>query len=68
MSNKSVEYATKVLSGDIVAPSQVRKACENFLHEFNTLQYQDDHKFMWNEQNELLVDEIIKNLNFASWS
>jgi len=34
MPNKSYEYATKVLAGDIVAPSQVRQACINFLHEY----------------------------------
>ncbi|MCM2532170.1 hypothetical protein NDK43_06880 [Neobacillus pocheonensis] len=34
--NKSVEYSEKVLSGEIVAPSQVRQACKNFLHEFKS--------------------------------
>ncbi|MEJ9232224.1 terminase large subunit [Peribacillus butanolivorans] len=63
--NKSVEYATKVLSGEIVAPSQVKKACENFLHEYNVLQHQEDYKFMWNDKIELIIDEIIKQLNFA---
>ncbi|MGE7903441.1 hypothetical protein ACQKNS_03455 [Peribacillus sp. NPDC094092] len=62
---KSVEYATKVLSGEIVAPSQVKKACENFLHEYNVLQHQDDYDFKWNDKIELIVDEIIKQLNFA---
>lgn len=65
MMNKSVEYATKVLSGEIVAPSQVKKACENFLHEYNVLQHQDDYDFKWNDKIELIVDEIIKQLNFA---
>jgi phage terminase large subunit-like protein len=63
--NKSVEYATKVLSGEIVAPSQVRKACENFLHEFNVLQHDDSYQFMWSDKIEAGVDSIIKLLNFA---
>jgi len=65
MANKSYEYATKVVSGEIVAPEQVRKACENFLYEYDILQYSPDHPYIWNEQTELLIDEIIKNLNFA---
>ncbi|MDG4850524.1 terminase TerL endonuclease subunit [Peribacillus frigoritolerans] len=63
--NKSVEYAERVLSGEIIAPSQVRKACENFLHEYNVLQHQDGYKYMWNDEIELIIDEIIKQLNFA---
>lgn len=63
--NKSVEYATKVLAGEIIAPSQVRKACENFLHEYNVLQHQDDCLFMWNDEIETAIDVIIKELNFA---
>lgn len=65
MMNKSVEYAEKVLSGEIVAPSQVRQACKNFLHEFNVLQYQDDHVYKWNTKIEKKINKIIKNLNFA---
>ncbi len=65
MSNKSVEYAEKVLSGEIVAPKQVRKVCENFLREYNVLQHQDDYPYMWNHEIETLVSEIIKQLNFA---
>ncbi|USK33524.1 terminase large subunit [Bacillus sp. F19] len=63
--NKSVEYAEKVLSGEIVAPSQVRKACENFLHEFNVLQHDPNHPYKWNSKIEKKIDKIIKNLNFA---
>ncbi|MFC0469567.1 terminase TerL endonuclease subunit [Halalkalibacter kiskunsagensis] len=63
--NKSVEYATKVLSGEIVAPSQVRQACKNFLEEYNVLQHQEDYPFMWNDKIEVAIDEIIKLLNFA---
>ncbi|MFD6211203.1 terminase TerL endonuclease subunit [Peribacillus sp. NPDC060253] len=63
--NKSVEYATKVLAGEIIAPSQVRKECENFLHEYNVLQHQKDYDFMWNDDIELFIDEIIKELYFA---
>ncbi|MBG9470141.1 terminase [Bacillus thuringiensis] len=63
--NKSYEYATKVLNGEIIAPSQVRKQCENFIHEFDVLQHLDEYEYMWNEQNEMLVDGIIKQLNFA---
>jgi hypothetical protein len=33
MMNKSYQYATKFLAGEIVAPAQVCKACENFLYE-----------------------------------
>ncbi|MEM4997893.1 terminase large subunit domain-containing protein [Priestia megaterium] len=65
MPNKSYEYATKVLAGDIVAPSQVRKACENFLEEFDKLQHDPNYPYFWDEEVELVVDEIIKQLNFA---
>lgn len=65
MMNKSVEYATKVLSGEIVAPSQVRKTCENFLHEYNVSQHENDYPYMWNEKIERKINAIIKNLNFA---
>lgn len=65
MLNKSYEYATKVVAGDIVAPSQVVQACKNFLHEFDVLQNQPDYPFRWNEDIELMIDEIIKQLNFA---
>ncbi|MGR2742286.1 hypothetical protein [Bacillus sp. N6] len=40
--NKSYEYAMQVVNGEVVAPSQVRKQCENFIHEFDTLQHQDN--------------------------
>ncbi|PFX73752.1 terminase [Bacillus cereus] len=63
--NKSVEYAEKVVSGEIIAPSQVKKTCENFLYEFNVLQHQEDYPYMWNDTIEQVVDEIIKQLNFA---
>lgn len=63
--NKSVEYATKVLDGTIIAPSQVRKACENFLEEYNVLQHQEDYPYKWNSKIEKKIDGIIKNLNFA---
>ncbi|WP_328110786.1 terminase TerL endonuclease subunit [Peribacillus frigoritolerans] len=63
--NKSVEYATKVLSGEIVAPSQVRQACKNFLEEFNELQHQPEYQFMWNVKIEKKIDKIVKQLNFA---
>jgi phage terminase large subunit-like protein len=63
--NKSVEYATKVLSGEIVAPEQVRQACRNFLHEYNVLQHTEEHKYMWNVKIEKKINKIIKALNFA---
>jgi phage terminase large subunit-like protein len=63
--NKSVEYAQKVVNGDIVAPAQVRKACENFLHEFNVLQYQEDYPYKWNFKIEKKINQIITCLNFA---
>ncbi|PFZ64877.1 terminase TerL endonuclease subunit [Bacillus wiedmannii] len=63
--NKSYEYATKVINGEIIAPSQVRKQCANFIQEFDVLQHLDEYEYMWNEQNEKLVDGIIKQLNFA---
>jgi len=65
MSNKSVQYAEAVLSGKIVAPAQVRKVCENFLKEYNILQHDPSYPYKWNTDNEILVDEIIKQLNFA---
>ena len=65
MSNKAYEYATKVASGEITAPKQVRKQCENFLYEFDVLQHQEDYPYKWSDENELLIDEIIKQLNFA---
>lgn len=63
--NKSYEYATKVINGEIIAPSQVRKQCENFIHEYDVLQHQDDYEYMWNTEIEAKVDFIIQNLNFA---
>lgn len=65
MSNKSYEYATKVLTGEIVAPAQVRQACKNFIEEFDVLQHQEDYQFMWNSEIEQLIDAIISQLNFA---
>lgn len=65
MSNKSYEYATKVLAGDIVAPEQVKQACRNFIEEFDVLQKQEDFPYMWNEEIEGLIDVIIGQLNFA---
>lgn len=63
--NKSVAYAKAVVFGDIVAPSQVRQSCVNFLHEYYVLQYQDDYIYRWNDKIEKKIDKIIKNLNFA---
>jgi phage terminase large subunit-like protein len=63
--NKSVEYATKVLAGEIVAPEQVRQACKNFLHEYNVLQHDPNYLFMWNDEIEEDIDDIVKLLNFA---
>lgn len=63
--NKSYEYATKVIAGEIVAPLQVQQACKNFIYEFDTLQYQDSYEFMWNVIIEEKINEIIKNLNFS---
>ncbi|MCM3411882.1 terminase TerL endonuclease subunit [Metabacillus litoralis] len=63
--NKSYEYATKVVAGDIVAPSQVRQACKNFIHEFDVLQHQENYPYKWNTKIEKKIDKIIKNLNFA---
>jgi phage terminase large subunit-like protein len=63
--NKSIEYAQKVVEGTIVAPAQVRKACENFLHEFNVLQHQENYPYKWNSKIEKKIDKIIKCLNFA---
>ncbi|WP_176527729.1 hypothetical protein [Bacillus sp. AFS023182] len=45
--NTSVEYAEKVISGEIVAPSQVKKDFKNFPCGYNILQHQEDHKFIW---------------------
>lgn len=63
--NKSVAYAKAVVFGDIVAPSQVRQACINFLHEYYVLQDQADYIYKWNTKIEKKIDKIIKNLNFA---
>jgi phage terminase large subunit-like protein len=63
--NKSVQYAKAVVFGEIVAPSQVRQACINFLYEYYWLQDQPEHKYKWNVKIEKKVNGIIKNLNFA---
>lgn len=63
--NKAVEYANKVLSEEIVAPTQVKQACLNFLEEFYVLQDDSEYKFFWDNDTEELVNEIINNLNFA---
>ncbi|SEA91353.1 terminase TerL endonuclease subunit [Bacillus nitratireducens] len=63
--NKSVAYAKAVVFGDIVAPSQVRQACINFLHEYYVLQDRDDYTYKWNTKIEKKINKIIKNLNFA---
>jgi phage terminase large subunit-like protein len=63
--NKSVQYAKAVVFGDIVAPSQVRQSCVNFLYEYYWLQDQPDYQFKWNVKIEKKVDKIIQNLNFA---
>lgn len=39
MSNKSVQYAKAVVFGEIVAPSQVRQTCVNFLYEYFPYRY-----------------------------
>lgn len=62
---KSYEYATKVLSGDIIAPAQVKQACKNFIKEYDELQHNPDYPFMWNEEIEVAIDGIIQLLNFA---
>ena len=62
MSNKSYEYATKVLAGEIVAPKQVKQACRNSLEEFDVLQKQEDYPYFWNEEIEQLIDIIIQQL------
>ncbi|WP_144491955.1 MULTISPECIES: terminase TerL endonuclease subunit [Bacillus cereus group] len=63
--NKSVAYAKAVVFGDIVAPSQVKQTCINFLHEYYVLQDQADYIYKWNDKIEKKIDKIIKNLNFA---
>ncbi|HHQ2477320.1 TPA: terminase TerL endonuclease subunit [Bacillus cereus] len=63
--NKAYEYATKVVNDEIIAPSQVRKQCENFIHEYDVLQHQDNYEYMWNDKIEQKVDTIIRLLNFA---
>ncbi|PGK45744.1 terminase large subunit domain-containing protein [Bacillus cereus] len=63
--NKSYAYAKAVVNGEIVAPSQVKQACINFIHEYDVLQHQDDYEYMWNHQIEKKIDSIIQNLNFA---
>ncbi|MCC2444223.1 terminase large subunit [Bacillus cereus] len=63
--NKSVAYAKAVVFGEIVAPSQVKQACINFLHEYYVLQYEDDHIYKWSTKIEKKINKIIKNLNFA---
>lgn len=63
--NKSVQYAKAVLFGDIVAPAQVRKVCENFLYEYYVLQDDDNYQFKWNVKIEKKINKIIKQLNFA---
>lgn len=65
MMNKSYEYASKVISGEIVAPSQVRQACKNFIKEYDVLQHQEDYPYKWNTKIEKKIDKIIKCLNFA---
>ncbi|MFT7830048.1 terminase TerL endonuclease subunit [Priestia megaterium] len=65
MSNKSVQYAKAVVFGKIVAPSQVKQSCVNFLYEYYWLQNQPDYPYTWNDEIEILIDEIIKQLNFA---
>ncbi|MED4267343.1 terminase TerL endonuclease subunit [Priestia megaterium] len=62
---KAYLYAEKVLAGIIQAPIQVRKACGNFLHEYDTLQHQNDFRFKWSRKLEGVLDEILKMLNFA---
>lgn len=63
--NKSVQYAKAVVFGEIVAPSQVKQACINFLYEYFWLQDQPEHKYKWNVKIEKKINGIIKNLNFA---
>ncbi|MGR5963446.1 terminase large subunit domain-containing protein [Bacillus cereus] len=65
MENKAYMYAEKVLSGEIVAPSQVRKQCENFIREYDVLQHQDGYEFYWNHDTEQDIDTILNLLNFA---
>jgi len=63
--NKSVQYAKAVVFNEIVAPSQVKQACINFLYEYYWLQDQDDYEYKWNDKIEHKIDKIIKQLNFA---
>ncbi|XBO88462.1 hypothetical protein AAGG43_22305 [Bacillus paranthracis] len=65
MENKAYMYAEKVLTGEITAPSQVRKQCENFIREYDVLQHQDDHDFYWNHDTEQDIIQILQLLNFA---
>lgn len=65
MENKAYMYAEKVLSGEITAPSQIRKQCENFIREYDVLQHQDDHDFYWNHDTEQDIIQILQLLNFA---
>lgn len=65
MENKAYLYAEKVLSGEITAPSQVRKQCENFIREYDVLQHQTDYEFFWNHDTEEDIKTILDLLNFA---
>lgn len=62
---KAYTYAKNVMTGVIQAPIQVRKACENFIYEFDVKQHQADFRFKWSYELETDIDEILKLINFA---
>ncbi|MDN4492887.1 terminase TerL endonuclease subunit [Ureibacillus aquaedulcis] len=62
---KAYIYAEKVINKEIQAPLQVRKACENFIEEFDVKQHQDNFRFKWSYEMEQDLDEILKLINFA---
>ncbi|MED3552528.1 terminase large subunit domain-containing protein [Cytobacillus praedii] len=63
--NKAYKYAESVLSGRIVAPSQIKQSCKNFIREFDVLQKQNDYKYFWCEKTEKFIVGLLDNLNFA---
>lgn len=59
------QYAEGVLDKTISAPSQVRKQCELFKHDYEVLQYKENAEFWWDFETEKLIDKWLKLFVFA---
>jgi phage terminase large subunit-like protein len=64
--DKAIKYANDVVDNKEITTKEVKSQCEIFLNDYNNRQYNDDFEFYFDEDKLLVINSLLKILNYAT--